>query len=47
MKTTLPNKAPPNAATYDVPRIEPLLNRYASPAPQVEIGSHDDFPGPS
>src|SRR2546423_9869197 len=30
---------------YDVAAIETLLNSYASPGTQVEIGFPDDFPG--
>ena len=45
MKIMFLNKAPRNAATYDVSRIEALLNGYASPGTQVEICFPDDFPG--
>ncbi len=45
MKIMFLNKAPRNAATYDVSRIEKLLNGYASPGTQVELCFPDDFPG--
>ena len=45
MKIMFLNKAPRNAATYDVSRIEELLNGYASPGTQVELCFPDDFPG--
>lgn len=45
MKILFLNKAPRNAAIYDVSKIEKLLNSYASPGTKVEIGFPDDFPG--
>ncbi|HEX9809167.1 MAG TPA: aspartate/glutamate racemase family protein [Alphaproteobacteria bacterium] len=45
MRILFLNKAPRNAATYDVERIEKLLNGYASAGTRVEIGFPDDFPG--
>ena len=45
MKIMFLNKAPRNAATYDVSRIEALLNGYASPGTEVELCFPDDFPG--
>ncbi len=45
MKIMFLNKAPRNAAIYDVSKIEKLLNGYASPGTQVEVCFPDDFPG--
>ncbi len=45
MRILFLNKAPRNAATYDVAGIETLLNSYASPGTKVEIGFPENFPG--
>ena len=45
MRILFLNKAPRNAATYDVAGIETLLNSYASPGTRVEIGFPENFPG--
>ena len=39
------NKAPRNAAKYDIAGIEKLLNSYASPGTRVELGFPDNFAG--
>ena len=45
MKIMFLNKAPRNNATYNVEKIEALLNGYASPGTKVEVCFPDDFPG--
>lgn len=45
MKIMFLNKAPRNAAVYDVEKIENLLNSYASPGTKVEVCFPDNFPG--
>jgi len=45
MRILFLNKAPRNAAAYDVATIEKLLNGYASPGTTVEIGFPDNFTG--
>ncbi|MDH3240164.1 MAG: aspartate/glutamate racemase family protein [Alphaproteobacteria bacterium] len=45
MKIMFLNKAPRNAAIYNVEKIEGLLNSYASPGTKVEVCFPDDFPG--
>ncbi len=45
MKIMFLNKAPKNAAVYDVEKIENLLNSYASPGTKVEVCFPDNFPG--
>ncbi|MDX1483268.1 MAG: aspartate/glutamate racemase family protein [Alphaproteobacteria bacterium] len=45
MKIMFLNKAPRNAAIYDVAKIESLLNGYASPGTKVEVCFPDDFAG--
>ena len=45
MRILFLNKAPKNAAHYDVAGIEKLLNSYASPGTKVEIGFPDNFAG--
>ena len=45
MRILFLNKAPESLKSYDVARIEALLNGYASPGTRVELGFPDDFPG--
>jgi allantoin racemase len=45
MKIMFLNKAPRNAAIYDVSKIEGLLNSYASPGTKIEVCFPDDFEG--
>jgi Asp/Glu/hydantoin racemase len=45
MKIMFLNKAPRDAETYNVEKIETLLNGYASPGTKVEVCFPDDFPG--
>ena len=45
MRILFLNKAPKNAARYDVTGIEALLNSYDSPGMQVEVGVPDNFAG--
>ncbi len=45
MRILFLNKAPKNAAAYNVSEIEKLLNSYASPGTVVEIGFPDNFAG--
>ncbi|HSR54770.1 MAG TPA: hypothetical protein VLN73_00915, partial [Alphaproteobacteria bacterium] len=45
MKIMFLNKAPRNAAIYNVDKIEGLLNSYASPGTKIELRFPDDFEG--
>jgi allantoin racemase len=45
MRILFLNKAPKNAAKYNVESIEKLLNSYASPGTKIEIGFPDNFAG--
>ena len=45
MRILFLNKAPKRHASYDVSKIEALLNSYASPGTKIEVGFPDDFPG--
>jgi allantoin racemase len=45
MRILFLNKAPKNAAKYNVTEIEKLLNSYASPGTKVEIGFPENFAG--
>jgi Asp/Glu/hydantoin racemase len=45
MRIMFLNKAPKNAAIYDPTEIEKLLNSYASPGTNVEIGFPENFEG--
>ena len=45
MRILFLNKAPESLRSYDVARIEALLNSYASKGTRIEVGFPDDFPG--